>query len=384
MVITERKDFQAFVKPVGARCNLNCSYCYYNDSNKTPGQAGLKIMNERVLEKYIIQHFEASSGPVVFFSWHGGEPLLAGIEFYTKALELQKKFKPDGVTVLNGVQTNGTLLDKAWCSFLAVNNFYVGISMDGTRELHDEFRRSKSGVPSFQKIADGYARLRDQGIIPEILCVVNRSNVSYPQELYAFFKSLGAQYITFIPLVFRGKGNYEKESDISVPPLQFGEFLCRIFDEWSGKDIGRIKIQIIEEALRTAFDQEHTLCIFKKRCGGVPAIELNGDFYSCDHFADGEHLIGNIDDLSVAEMLDSDKQVAFGALKEKSLPRYCMVCEVREMCNGECPKNRFTLTPDGEQGLNYLCQGYRMFFNHIRPFAHSVRAEWLKRKNTLS
>jgi uncharacterized protein len=376
-MITDRRDFQAFVKPVGARCNLSCSYCYYNDSGKTPGQASLKIMDDKILEKYIAGHFEASSGPVVFFSWHGGEPLLAGLEFYRKALELQRMYRPEGVKVLNGIQTNGTLLDREWCSFLAKENFFVGISIDGTGELHDKFRRSKSGTPSFQKVANGYMMLRESGILPEILCVVNVQNVRYPEEVYRFFKSFGAENITFIPLVVRG--NDEKADDISVPPLQFGEFLCRIFDEWAGNDIGRIKIQIIEEALRTAFNQDHTLCIFKKRCGGVPAIELNGDFYSCDHFADSEHRVGNLNELSLAEMLDSKEQIAFGAFKEEALPRYCMVCGVREMCNGECPKNRFIMTPDGEPGLNYLCQGYRMFFNHIGPFAGSVRAEWLKR-----
>ncbi|MGD0583658.1 MAG: anaerobic sulfatase maturase [Bacteroidales bacterium] len=381
MMVTDRREFQSFIKPVGARCNLSCSYCYYNVTDKTPDKASLKTMDEKILEKYIIQHFEASPGPVVFFSWHGGEPLLAGLDFYRKAVELQKNHKPDGIRVLNGIQTNGTLLDREWCSFLAKENFYIGISIDGTGDLHDKFRRSKNGAPSFQKAANRYLMLRESGIVPEILCVVNVHNVRYPEDIYSFFKSLGAAFITFIPLVVRGSDG--TQDHISVPPLQFGEFLCKIFDEWAANDIGRIKIQIIEEALRTAFDQEHTLCIFKKRCGGVPAIELNGDFYSCDHFADGEHLIGNINELSLAEMLDNKQQIAFGAFKEESLPQYCFACEVREMCNGECPKNRFTIAPSGEKGLNYLCQGYRMFFNHIGPFAGSVRSEWLKRNGAV-
>jgi uncharacterized protein len=377
----DAREFQVFVKPVGGRCNLSCSYCYYN---KTTVGSATGMMDEKILEKYIRQHFEAASGPVVFFSWHGGEPLLAGIEFYKNALRYQNMYKPDSTTVLNGIQTNGTLLDDSWCRFFSDAGFYVGISIDGPREFHDKFRTSKNGIPSFQKVEDGYKRLCDHGMHTEILCVVSSVNARFPGEVYGYIKNLGAQFITFIPLVVRGKNADEIVDDISVPPIEFGKFLCSVFDEWVANDVGRIKIQIIEESLRVAFNQDHTLCIFKKKCGGVPAIELNGDFYSCDHFTDMEHLVGNINDFSLAEMLDSRKQVAFGALKEESLPRYCIDCEVREMCNGECPKNRFMMSPEGEPGLNYLCPGYRLFFNHVRPFAESVKAEWLRRKGDFS
>jgi len=336
-------------------------------------------MPDDVLEEYLRQHIEASLGPDVIFSWHGGEPLLAGIDFYRKALEFQKKYKPLSYNVYNGIQTNGVLLNREWCRFLAENNFYVGISIDGYEELHDRFRIYNDGRPSFAKVIAGYRLLQEYNIRNEILCVVNSVNVQKPLEVYRFFKRFGAEFITFLPLVIRDVTVPGKVSDISVPAEDFGRFLCTIFDEWIAGDIGRIKIQIFEEAVRPAFGQEHTLCIFKKTCGGVPVVEHNGDFYSCDHYVDEEHLIGNIKSDTLSEMLRSERQRSFGQAKFNTLPQYCINCEVRDMCNGECPKNRFITAPSGEAGLNYLCSGYKMFFRHIKPFADAVGAEWRRR-----
>jgi len=336
-------------------------------------------MPDDVLEEYIRQHFEASPGPDVFFSWHGGEPLLAGIDFYRKALEFQKKYKRHSYNVYNGIQTNGVLINKDWCGFLAENDFYVGISIDGYEELHDKFRIYNDGRPSFARVIAGYRLLQEYNIRNEILCVVNSVNVQKPLEVYRFFKSLGVQFITFLPLVIRNESVPGKVSDISVPAEDFGRFLCTVFDEWVAEDIGRIKIQIFEEAVRPAFGQEHTLCIFKKVCGGVPVVEHNGDFYSCDHYVDEEYLVGNIKSDTIQNMLRSEMQRSFGQAKFSTLPQYCINCEVREMCNGECPKNRFITAPSGEAGLNYLCSGYKMFFRHIKPFADAVGAEWRRR-----
>ncbi len=374
-----KKEFQVFVKPVGARCNLRCRYCYYIDKERLISENKIRLMSDEILEKYIVQHFEASEGPEVFFSWHGGEPTLAGIDFYRRALVFQKKHKPSSFTVYNGIQTNATLIDEEWCNFLADNNFYAGVSIDGFRELHDIFRTYHDGKPSFQETVNGYKLLRKFDVRTEILCVVNSVNVEKPLEVYRFLKELGTQFITFLPLVIKDLSKKEKVSEISVPSEKFGDFLCKIFDEWVAKDIGKIKIQLFEEAIRPAFNQEHTLCIFKKICGGVPVIEFNGDFYSCDHYVDNEHLIGNINSSSLERMLASEKQLHFGLAKLESLPRYCLECEVRDMCNGECLKNRFNNTPSGEPGLNYLCNGYKIFFNHIKPFVQDVSAEWHRR-----
>jgi len=333
-------------------------------------------MTDYILEKYIVQHIKASTETIINFSWHGGEPLLAGIEFYRKVLRLQSFHKPDGKSVLNGIQTNGTLIDEEWCSFLSENNFIIGISIDGPPEFHNIFRTSKDFSPSWHQVISGFQLLKKHGVIPEVLCVVNAENVSHPLIIYNFFKQLGAKYITFLPLVEPEAGTTSGVSRNSVPAEEFGYFLSTIFDEWVEKDIGDIKIQIFEEAARSAFNQEHTLCIFKSNCGGVPVVEHNGDFFSCDHYVNKDHLLGNIMDHSLTYFLDSERQKVFGMNKSISLPEYCIECEVRSMCNGECPKNRIILTPDGETGLNYLCKGYKYFFNHCRPFIEAISDAW--------
>jgi len=287
-------------------------------------------------------------------------------------LKFQKKYKPAGSTIINGIQTNGTLLDEIWCHFLAENKFLIGISIDGPGEFHNQNRRTLGNNNSFLNVIRGYELLKNHGVLSEILCVVNADNVNHPLIIYNFFKQLGAEYITFLPLVEQDNGSETGVSKKSVPSKDFGMFLSAIFDEWVEKDIGRIKVQIFEEAARTAFNQEHTLCIFKINCGGVPVVEHNGDFYSCDHYIDNEHLLGNIKDKSLSYFLDCDSQKAFGMSKSNTLPRYCTECEVKSMCNGECPKNRFISTPDGESGLNYLCSGYKYFFNHCRPFVVAI------------
>jgi uncharacterized protein len=336
-------------------------------------------MTDEILEKYIVQHIEASTDEVVMFSWHGGEPVLAGIDFYKRAVKLQKKYLPAGHTVINGIQTNGTLLDDNWCRFLSDENFLVGISIDGPQEFHDKFRFTPSGGSTFSQVMKGYELLKKHGVTTEVLCVLNSLNAGHPLVIYNFFKGLGAEYMTFLPLVEYQPDSEPAVSPASVDPLKYGNFLIKVFDEWIAKDIGNVRIQVFEEAAHTAFYQDHTLCIFKVRCGGVPVIEHNGDFYTCDHFVDREHLLGNISKMSIAELLDSPEQKAFGEAKFSTLPQYCRECEVLEMCNGECPKNRFINTPYGEPGLNYLCPGYKIFFNHCKPFIEALRVASLSK-----
>ena len=380
-MLKQDRPFQVFLKPAGSACNLKCSYCYYPDTKNLTRKAGLIVMPDDILEKYIIDHFKASSGPDYFFSWHGGEPTLAGIDFYRRAVSFQKRHKPSDGNVINGIQSNGTMIDDEWCRFFSEENFYVGVSIDGPEDLHNSSRLTAAGGPSFNKTMAGYEKLRQYGIRNEILCVVRNENAGKPLEVYRFFKSLGAQFLTFLPLVIQNKNGKDADPDHSVEPEAFGKFLCTIFDEWEEEDVGKIRIQIIEEAIGTVFRNDHTLCIFKKICGGVPVVEINGDFYSCDHYVDGNHLIGNITQNTLAQMLDSEAQAAFGEAKFKTLPDYCLRCGVLDMCNGECPRNRFIFSPDGEPGLNYLCSGYKKFFNHIRPFTEAVAAEWKSQKS---
>jgi len=364
------REFQIFVKPVGSACNLRCSYCYYNDKEHLYTESGLHKMSDEVLEEYIKQHIEATTDNVILFSWHGGEPVMAGIDFYRKAVKIQKNYLPAEKKIINGIQTNGTLLNDEFCRFMSSEGFIAGISIDGPAELHDIHRLDKAGKETFSKVLEGYELLRKHGVTTEILCVVGSHNANHPLEVYDFFKSLDTAFITFLPLVNRTPDGVTSDS---VSAAAFGDFLIAVFDEWVEKDIGRIKIQLFEEVAGTAFNQEHTLCILKKTCGGVPVVEYNGDFYSCDHYVNSEHNLGNIMELSLSELLDSPRQKAFGESKLKTLPEYCLHCEVREMCNGECPKNRFVKTPDGESGLNYLCAGYKKFFNHCRPFVEALK-----------
>jgi uncharacterized protein len=371
-MVNKHREYQVFVKPVGAACNLRCSYCYYNVPVADSAGTRAAVMQDDTLEQYIKQNIEAAGRGPVNFAWHGGEPTLAGVSFYRRAVALQREYSRPGVVITNGIQTNGTLIDDEWCRFLATGNFAVGISIDGPGELHDYHRKKANGRGSFSAAVTAFLKLREYGLEPEIMCVVSEHNAGSALEIYNYFKALGAKWITFLPLVVKNTSKAGGVTPESVTPEKFGQFLCTIFDEWVEKDIGKIKVQIFEEAARVAFKMEHTLCIFKRECGGVPVVEKNGDFYSCDHFVTPEYKVGNINDRSLSELLDSEAQKSFGAAKRNSLPQYCLDCEVLDMCNGECPKNRFIQTPAGEPGLNYLCRGYRMFFNHVRPFVEAI------------
>jgi uncharacterized protein len=370
------RTFQVFVKPIGPFCNLACHYCYYLEKKHLYPEAGVFRMPEVILEEYIVQHIEACSEEVIRFSWHGGEPTAAGLDYFRKIVTLQRKHQPINRRIANGMQTNGTLLDEEWCRFLASEGFFVGLSLDGPRELHDRYRFSKKGKPTFEQAMRGYELLQRHGIPTDVLCVVNAHNVPYPIRVYRFFKQIKAPYVSFLPLVEHMEESETGVSSRTVPAEAFGDFLCTIFDEWINQDIGRIKVQIFEEAARTAFGLDHSLCIFRETCGDIPVIEHNGDFYSCDHFVDAEHCPGNIIETPLVELLESPGQRAFGQAKLDTLPGCCRACEVRTMCNGGCPKNRFLQTPDGETGLNYLCAGYKRFFNHCRPFVAEVAAQW--------
>lgn len=375
------RDFQVFVKPVGAICNLACHYCYYLEKEHLYPKGESFRMPDIILEEYIVQHIEASTEPVIRFSWHGGEPTVLGLDSFCKIVALQRKHQPANRHIANGIQTNGTLLDEDWCRFFAAEDFAVGISLDGPPEMHNQYRLTKGDNPTYEQTMRGYELLVKHRVSTDILCVVNDHNVQYPTELYRFFKQIKAQYVTFLPLV---EPQPEAKSGVShhtLPAEAWGVFLCTIFDEWMNQDIGRIKVQIFEEAARTAFRQDHSLCIFRPTCGNIPVIEHNGDFFSCDHFVDDEHRLGNIIETPLVELLESPEQRAFGQAKWDTLPRYCQECEVRTMCNGGCPKNRFLQTPDGEAGLNYLCAGYKRFFTHCQPFVAEVAAQW--RRQTL-
>jgi uncharacterized protein len=372
--------FQVFAKPVGPICNLDCHYCYYLKKEHLYPKGEPFRMPEDILAEYIVQHIDACPDPVIRFSWHGGEPTVLGLDTFRRIVALQRKHQPSNRHIANGMQTNGTLLDDQWCRFLAQEDFAVGLSLDGPQDIHDRYRVTKDGEPTYEQTMRGYELLRKYRVACDILCVVNSYNVQYPNKVYQFFKKIKATYVSFLPLAESQSDAEGGVSSLTVPAEDWGDFLCVIFDEWLRRDIGQIKVQIFEEAARTAFGQEHSLCIFRPMCGDIPVIEHNGDFFSCDHFVDAKHRLGNIRETPLVELLESPAQRAFGKAKLDTLPRSCRKCEVRAMCNGGCPKNRFLRTPEGEAGLNYLCSGYKRFFTHCRPWVEEVAAQW-RRQN---
>ncbi len=360
------REFQIFVKPAGATCNLRCEYCYYRDKSELYPGTSTPQMTEDLLEQYILQHFEAAPGPEVSFSWHGGEPTTRGLDFFQRAVGLQQKHKPAGWRVHNGIQTNGILLDENWARFLASEAFSVGLSIDGPAELHDPYRISRGGEPTHKKVMRAWDLLRKTDVHTDILCVVHSLNVHSPLSVYRFFREIGGRYVGFLPVVEHSQETAAGVTVHTPSADDYGAFLCKIFDEWIVRDAGRITVQTFEEASRPLLGLEHSLCVFRETCGQIPVLEHNGDFFPCDHFVDREHRLGNIVETPLSQLIDSRALRNFGEAKRDALPRYCRECDVLDMCNGGCPKYRFIQTPDGEPGLNYLCAGLKSFFLHSR------------------
>jgi len=331
-------------------------------------------MNDEVLESYIQQLIEAHRSPQVTVAWQGGEPTLMGVDFYRRAIEYQDKYRKPGMTFENTMQTNGTLLDDEWCQFFKENNYLIGISIDGPRDLHDAYRVDKGGRGTFDTVMRGLRLLQKHSVEYNILVTVNRTNADYPLEIYRFLRDEAkTTWIQFIPVIERitkdGHTIYQQGSSVSersVRPEQFGRFLIQVFDEWVMNDVGKIFVQTFEAAARNWMGLSSSgMCVFEPTCGFGLALEHNGDLYSCDHFVEPNYLLGNIQAEHMLELVTSDRQVQFGLDKRDSLPQYCRECDVRFACHGECPKNRFIQTPSGEPGLNYLCAGWKGFFHRI-------------------
>jgi uncharacterized protein len=374
------REFQIFTKPTGAICNLACKYCYYLEKESLyPGSESPR-MSEKTLEAYIKQHISAAPGTTVNFSWHGGEPTLMGLDFYKRIVDLQHQHCPSHRRTTNSIQTNGFQLDESWCQFFAEEKFTVGLSLDGPQAMHNEYRVTRGQKTTHAQVMRTFGLLQKHQVPVDILCVVHALNVEHPLEVYRFFKQLKVTYLGLLPLVERQPDNANTVTERTVPAEAFGVFLSTIFDEWKQRDIGRVIVQTIEEAIKTGLGEEHALCIFRKQCGDVPVVEHNGDFYSCDHYVTPDYRLGNILNKPLVDMLESPEQKAFGQAKWDTLPQYCLDCEVLEMCHGECPKNRFIQTPDGESGLNYLCVGYRKFFNHCQSFVDEISRQAQKRQ----
>ena len=386
--------FHLMAKPIGAICNLDCDYCFYLEKEHLfPDKTDFK-MNDKVLESYIRQYIEGQPGNHVFFTWQGGEPTLLGVDYFQRAVELQKKYA-QGKTIENAFQTNGILLDDNWGTFFHENEFLVGISIDGPEQLHDRYRLNKGRKGSFKEVMKGLEVLKKHQVAFNTLTVVQRHNSQHPLEIYQFLKEIGSGYMQFIPIVERigipdsnggmqllspSASGSRQVTDWSVNPENYGHFLCEIFDEWVRADVGKYYVQIFDVALEAWSGGNPSLCVFRETCGDALALEHNGDLFSCDHYVYPENKLGNILDHTMASLVSSEQQKDFGVDKKSSLPQYCMDCEVRFVCNGECPKHRFLNTPDGEAGLNYLCAGYKIFFKHVDPYMRFMTNELQHRR----
>lgn len=388
---TVAPHFHLLAKPAGAACNLGCKYCFFLSKENLYGERESPLMDDAMLEAHIRQLMDASPGPQVDVAWQGGEPMLRGLDFFKRSIELAERYRqPRHQTVLHTMQTNGTLIDEEWAAFFKQHNYLIGLSIDGPRELHDAYRINRRGGGSFDEVIRGWNLLRKHEVDVNILCTIHAANAGQPLEVYRFFRDeLGARYIQLIPIVERAtpetivyanqgwgghRGSdrplYRQEGSLvterSVTAAQFGNFLNQIFDEWVQRDVGNVYVTTFDVALGSWMGQ-HNSCVVSPTCGNALALEHNGDVYSCDHFVEPAHLLGNLRDAPLQALVTSEKQRRFGQHKFDSLPRYCKECPVLFACYGECPRNRFIDTPDGEPGLNYLCAGYKAFFTHIDP-----------------
>jgi len=389
---TARAPFHLLTKPIGSRCNLDCSYCFYLEKELLYTDAGGRRMKPEVLEAYVRDYIATQPGPAASLACQGGEPTLLGVGFFRTVVELQAKHAGDK-TIENAFQTNGVLLDDEWGEFLATQHFLVGISIDGPAHLHDAYRVDKGGKPTFARVMAGLETLKKHGVEFNTLTTVHRKNSRQALEVYQFLRHAGAGYLQFIPIVEREATNATNGLWLAAPPDQvdaaafdgqvtpwsvrpaeFGDFLCRIFDEWVQHDVGKVFVQQFDAALANWAGEPAGVCIFSANCGRALAIEHNGDLYSCDHYVYPRYKLGNLMNTSLAAMVDSPQQETFGLAKSATLPRYCRECLVRFACHGECPKHRFLKTPHGEPGLNYLCAGYKKFFTHIGPAMTTMTA----------
>ncbi len=380
------------LKPIGAACNLRCKYCYYLEKSKLYKDTPSRLISEKLLEDFTREYIEAQTMNDVLFAWHGGETTMRPLSFYRKAVELQKKYA-GGRRISNVIQTNGTLLTDEWCQFFKENNWLVGVSIDGPQDFHDEYRHTPTGGPSWKKVMKGISLLNRHGVEWNALAVVNDYNADFPLEFYRFFKDMRCRYIQITPIVERIVNHDDGRhlatltdsadaplADFSVTPEQWGDFLCAIFDEWVLNDVGETYVEIFDCILANWVGVTPGICVYAKECGHAGVMEFNGDVYSCDHFVFPEYKLGNIHDKSIVEMLYGEQQQQFSRLKHKSLPQECLQCEWEFACHGECPKNRFVTDSYGNPGMNYLCRGYRKFFEHVAPYMDFMKQELLHKR----
>ena len=370
MTFKRGNAFSVIAKPVGSNCNMNCRYCYYLEKGKFSSNEKQTRMKMSLLEKLIKQTINSNPGPVVSFVWHGGEPTLAGLDFYKQAVLFQKKYLRPGMEVWNNLQTNGMLINEQWCRFLKENRFDVGLSIDGDMITHDANRIDKGGNPTHAKVIKAAELLSEYGIKADLLCTVNAQTLKDPLGVYDALRKLDTGWIQFIPVIVVDEmGNVDP---ISVTPEGYGEFLIKVFDEWVRHDLGRLDVQLFAEMAKIKAGGNAGVCYLAKTCGRVLVAEEDGSIYACDHFVDGEHRLGNLAGGDIGEFANSSFQTKFGLDKRDKLTGECKKCPYLSYCSGGCPKDRFSKSIDGEEGQYFLCKGLKMFFEHADPILRQI------------
>jgi uncharacterized protein len=376
------RPFHLLAKPTGAVCNLDCSYCFFLSKEMLYPGSRFRMADE-LLEEYVRQLIEAhGNASEVTIAWQGGEPTLMGVDFFRRSVEVAGRHLRPGQRAAYTIQTNATLIDEEWADLFREHGFLVGVSIDGPRELHDAYRVDKGGKGSFENVMRGLGHLRDAGVEWNALTTIHAANAGHGREVYRFLRDeCGAKFVQFIPIIervtdaaqewasWRDRPLYVQEgaevTERSVTGAQYGRFLVDVFEEWVRRDVGSVYVQMFDVALANWVGEPPSLCVHSETCGSALALEHTGDLYSCDHFVEPEHRLGNIRMTHMLELVSSPRQREFGLAKRDTLPRYCRECDVRFACHGGCPKDRFVATPDGEPGLNYLCPGYKDFFHHV-------------------
>lgn len=383
------RPLYVMTKPAGAHCNLACDYCYYLEKQKLYQNGEKHVMSDQLTEVFVREYIQSQFGREVNFTWHGGEPMIRPLSYYKKVVRWQRQYA-EGKTILNCLQTNGTLLTPEWCRFLHDEGWLVGISIDGPQNMHDAYRMKRNGAPTWEKVMQGIEMLDRYEVEWNAMAVVNDITAARPLEFYRFFRDeLECRYLQFTPVVERihrhqdGRhlahvmdGEEYAVAPFSVTPEVWGEFLCTMFDEWYRNDVGEMFVQTFEATLANWAGVTPGVCSLSDWCGHAAVMEHNGDIYCCDHFVFPEYYLGNIRNRGILDMLNSEKQMAFADMKTKGLPAQCHKCQWQFACHGECPRNRFVKTKDGEPGLNYLCEGYRRYFEHVAPYMEELKGSF--------
>lgn len=383
------RPLYVMTKPAGAHCNLACDYCYYLEKQKLYQNGDKHVMSDQLTEVFIREYIQSQFGNEVNFTWHGGEPMIRPLSYYKKVVRWQRRYA-EGKAILNCLQTNGTLLTPEWCRFLHDEGWLVGISIDGPQDMHDAYRMKRNGGPTWEKVMQGIEMLDRYEVEWNAMAVVNDITAARPLDFYRFFRDeIECHYLQFTPVVERIRrhedgrhlahvmdGDEYAVAPFSVTPEAWGSFLCTMFDEWYNNDVGEMFVQTFEATLANWAGMTPGVCSLSDWCGHAAVMEHNGDIYCCDHFVFPEYYLGNIRNRGILDMLNSERQMAFADMKTKGLPTQCRQCRWQFACHGECPRNRFAKTKDGEPGLNYLCEGYRRYFEHVAPFMEELKGRF--------